>query len=166
MHCREITWPSRSVIDLGHQKNPNESCLFDDIFACIVEKLGFMWITRVTDLSYDQPCMWIIKGSIDVHGLTAHVHRSIPGFESTSCRRYLDPCCRSQDLWTMQIPQQYLKPPNHPWPNPFKIFPARLDGIKGSQWQNNAPSGSPVEWGTNGGERRNSGGRKIMEADE
>lgn len=47
----------------------------------------------------------------------------------------------------MQIPKQHLRLPNHPWPNPFKIFPARLDGIKGSQRQNNTPSGSPVERG-------------------
>lgn len=39
----------------------------------------------------------------------------------------------SGSLNLMQIPEQYLKLPNHPWPNPFKIFPARLDGIKGSQ---------------------------------
>lgn len=47
----------------------------------------------------------------------------------------------------MQIPEQYLRLPNHLWPNPFKIFPARLDGIKGSQRQNNTPSGSLEERG-------------------
>lgn len=34
----------------------------------------------------------------------------------------------------MQIPpRQYLRLPNHPRPNPFKIFRTRLDGIKGRQ---------------------------------
>lgn len=36
----------------------------------------------------------------------------------------------SGSLNLMQIPWQHLNLPNHPWPNPFKIFPARLDGIK------------------------------------